>query len=224
MLPGGSAVTYDGLPLASGGAHSLGRISPVKALAGWRTFTVTCARVDHLRGYFSAPTNPGLEPGDGVLDKVAHHFAPDREAPDRFVVPANRVDDAVRLYESFGQQPTNDYGIAALWLTLVADLTMLQPETGTPWPGQDPQRFGSFVTPGGIRLGSSSAKLILRGKASLGLSLSFPEATDEDVETVVPWLQAALPMRLSSKHWARWTRTTGGNSYRSRRLAPSRPG
>ena len=51
------------------------------------------------------------------------------------------------------------------------------------------------------------------------VSLSFPEAIDDDVAVLVPWLQSALSMKLSPKHWALWTRTKSGTSYRGRKLS-----
>jgi hypothetical protein len=48
--------------------------------------------------------------------------------------------------------------------------------------------------------------------------MSIPQASDADLADVVPWLQAALPLRLSPKHWTRWTLTKNGGSYRGRRI------
>nr|NLD39992.1 hypothetical protein [Actinomycetales bacterium] len=218
MLPGESAVTYEGLPIASGSAHTLRRTSPAQGLEAWRTFLTRCTRPEALRGYFSLANIPGLEPPDGALGRVAEHFEPSPEVSDRWVVSAERVDEAVTFYESLGPPPVNDYGVAALRLAILADVTMLHPATGGPWPGQSPARFGEFVTPGGIHLGASRTALFASGKTSLGLSLSFPEATDDDIETLVPWLEDALPIKLSPKHWTRWTRTKKGDSYRSRKI------
>jgi hypothetical protein len=97
---------------------------------------------------------------------------------------------------------------------------MRSPRTGELWPGQDPARFGDFRTPSGVLLGASSTRLILQARRSIGLDLSIPLASDADVAKVLPWLQAALPMRLSAKHWTRWTLTKSGRSYRGRRITP----
>lgn len=76
------------------------------------------------------------------------------------------------------------------------------------------------MTPAGVQLGSSSTRLILQAQRLLGLSLSIPDAGDEDLARIVPWLQAALPMRLSAKQWTRWTLTKSGTSYRGKRISP----
>lgn len=219
MNEGQSAVTYEGLPISSGGAHKLGRTSTRKAVESWRDFLAACTRPGPPRAYFSVASIPGLEPAPETVDRIAGRFEPSAHVPGRFEVPPGRVDEAVELYESLSPQPVNEYGISPVWLTIAADITLLRPGTPDPWPDQDPVRFGHFVTPGGIRLGASDTKLILGGRASLGLSLSFPEATDDDFAALVPWLQSALPMKLSPKHWTRWTRTKSSTSYRSRKLS-----
>jgi hypothetical protein len=102
----------------------------------------------------------------------------------------------------------------------MADFRIRIPSSQELWPGQDPGRFGRFVTPAGVKLGISSTRLSLQAKRSMGLSLSIPRASDTDLAEVVPWLQAALPMRLSSRHWTRWTLTKNKSSYRGRKIVP----
>ena len=113
--------------------------------------------------------------------------------------------------------------MAPVWLWFTAEFRLRSPTGPEPWPGQDPALFGHFKTPGGVTLGASSIRLILQAKHSIGLSLSIPEASDSDLARVVPWLQAALPMRLSSKHWTRWTLTENGRSYRGSKIAVATP-
>jgi hypothetical protein len=110
--------------------------------------------------------------------------------------------------------------MAPVWLWFTADFRIRSPASQELWPGQDPDRFGRFVTPAGVRLGASSTRLILQAKRSMGLSVSIPRASDTDLAEVLPWLQAALPMRLSSKHWTRWTLTKNKRSYRGRKIVP----
>jgi hypothetical protein len=54
----------------------------------------------------------------------------------------------------------------------------------------------------------------------MGLMLTIPDASDDDLAEVVPWLQAALPMRLAANHWTRWTLTKNGRSYRGKSIDP----
>jgi hypothetical protein len=139
----------------------------------------------------------------------------------RHPVPWDRVDDALSIFESLEPLPTNQWGMAPVWLWFRAEFRMRLPGSHGLWPAQDPDRFNRFATPGGVRLGASVTRLSLEAKRSMALSLSIPRASDADLAEVVPWLQAALPMRLSSKHWTRWTLTQNRRSYRGRKIVPA---
>jgi hypothetical protein len=212
-----SAVVYDGLPISSGGAHGLGRVSARGAHAAWLRFLDRCTDPLPVACWFDFPATPGLSADRDIVLRIEGEFPRSENA--RHVVAANRIDDALSLFESFEPLPVNASGMAPVWLWFTADFRLRSPASSRVWPGQDPARFGDFETPGGIRLGASSTRLILQAKRSLGLSLSIPEASDTDLAEIVPWLQAALPMRLSSKHWTRWTLTNSGRTYRGARIA-----
>jgi hypothetical protein len=213
-----SAVVYDGLPISSGGAHGLGRVSARSAHAAWRGFLDRCTEPSPVRCWFEFPATPGLLADRGIVGAVEREFP--RGDDGRHVVAWHRVELALSLFESFEPLPVNASGMAPVWLRFTADFRVRLPDGSRVWPDQDPARFGRFETPGGIRLGASSTRLLLQAKRSLGLGLSIPEASDSDLAQIVPWLQAALPMRLSPKHWTRWTQTKSGLSYRGRKIAP----
>jgi len=90
------------------------------------------------------------------------------------------------------------------------------PETGEPLPGQDalpaldPYRYGD----------SSSILLTLRGgTAAVSLWLMFPFAEpDAAFRAFVTAFQAALPVRLSARHWRRWS-LAGSGAWKARKFA-----
>ena len=213
-----SAVAYDGLPISSGGSHALGRISAREALDAWSRFIDRCTDSSSVTSWFDFPATPGLDAEPGFKRLVDREFSGHRG---RHPVPWDRVDDALSLFESLEPLPTNQWGMAPVWLWFTTDFRMKLPGMDKLWPGQNPALFGEFRTPGGVLLGASSTRLILQAKRSIGLSLSIPNASDTDLAEVIPWLQAALPMRLSSKHWTRWTLTRDGQSYRGKRITPA---
>jgi len=215
-----SAVAYDGLPISSGGAHALGRISARDALTGWLRFLETCTEASPIQCYFDFPMTPGLTVDAAVAQAVEREFPRGSSRSKRLCVPWSRTEDALSMFESLEPMPTNEWGMAPIWLWFTADFRLRSPRAAALWPGQDPALFGHFQTPGGVVLGASSTRLILQAKRSVGLSLSIPQATDSDMHEIVPWLQASLPMRLSSKHWTRWTLTKNGQSYRGRKITP----
>ena len=71
-----------------------------------------------------------------------------------------------------------------------------------------PTRAGS--TAGCVVARHAEAGGLAASTQASGPQVSIPEASDEDLHPLVPWLQGALPLRLSPKHWTRWTRTTSG--------------
>lgn len=210
-------MAYDGLPISSGGAHALGRISARDSFSAWLGFLDKRTEASPISCWFSFPVTPGLTADPGVAQLIMQEFP---GGHDRHPVPWDRVDDALSVFESLEPLPANQWGMAPVWLWFNADFRLRLPGGQGLWPGQDPGRFGHFVTPAGVRLGASSTRLILEAKRSMGLSLSIPRASDADLVEMVPWLQAALPMRLSSRHWTRWILTKNKRSYRGRKIAP----
>jgi hypothetical protein len=170
-----------------------------------------------VSSFFDFPMTPGLTVDPEVFRLIAREFP---AGGGRHPVPWDRVDAALCIFESLEPLSANQWGMAPVWLWFTADFRIRSPGSQELWPGQDPDRFGRFVTPPGVKLGASSTRLILQAKRSMGLSLSIPRASDADLAEVVPWLQAALPMRLSSKHWTRWTLTKNKRSYRGRKIVP----
>jgi hypothetical protein len=212
-----SSVVYDGLPISSGGAHGLGRITARNALNAWTTFLDACTQTSAIECWFQLPPTLGLDVEPAVRRALDEQF-PIRDG--KYAVARDRFNDALALYESLQPQPANRYGMGPVWLWFNADFQVRSPTSSELWPGQDPTRFGQFRTPAGVLLGTSSARLMLHAKRSMGLVLSLPMATDSDLAVVLPWLQSALPMRLSVKHWTRWTWTKDRRSYRPRKIAP----
>ncbi|HZT67535.1 MAG TPA: hypothetical protein VFA11_17235 [Acidimicrobiales bacterium] len=215
-----SAVVYDGLPISSGGAHGLGHTSARDALAAWLSFLEACTVASPIESYFDFPATPGLTVDGEVARLIEHQFPRSSSRLKRFPVPWERMEAALSLFESIEPQPTNQWGMAPVWLWCAADFRLRSPIGPGLWPGQDPDLFGDFQTPTGVTLGASSTRLVLQAKRSLGLSLSIPMATDADLDLIAPWLQAALPMTLSSKRWTRWTLTRDKRSYRGRKIVP----
>lgn len=209
-------MVYDGLPISSGGAHGLGRIGAREAYAGWSGFLDACTRQVNLDCYFDLPQTPELTVEPSVRALISRVFPGEGR---RHPVAPDRVQEALNLFSSIEPQPTNPWGMAPVWLRFTADFRLVHPGTSEVWPEQEPERFGHFQTPTSVRLGASQTNLSLEARRSMGLLLSIPEATDADLAVLIPWLQAHLPFRLSTRHWSRWTLAKNGRTYRGRKLA-----
>src|SRR5215469_10229082 len=156
-----SAVAYDGLPISSGGAHALGRISAREALGAWLGFLDMRAEASPIGCWFDFPMTPRLPAGAEVARLISREFPGGRG---RHRVPWDRVDHALSVFESLEPLPANEWGMAPVWLWFMADFRIRSPGSQELWPGQDPDRFGRFVTPAGVQLGASSTRLILQAK------------------------------------------------------------
>ena len=216
-MTGPTAVTYDGLPIGSGGAHSLGRMSRADAYERTMAFLETCVELDgSLEHQFALPPVPGMPRALDLEVQVKRRFGKDRP------IPASRVAEALAFLEEIDPQPLNPWGMAPVWFWSVARFRILDPATGRPIPGQDARRFKGTTYSPGAPLGTSGLRLILVDRAAIGIDLCFPDADDDLLRRVVPWLQANLPFRLSPKQWREWTPTRTG-SWKVRKL-PSTPG
>jgi hypothetical protein len=138
---------------------------------------------------------------------------------DSIDIHPDRVDDALNFLEEIGPQPNNDLG--NIWFTVNARFHIIDPDTGKPLPGQNPDRYGGVEYQWDDPLGTSRLTLNLHSRASLAIDLCIPDADDERLARVIPWLQANLPCKLSPKHWMQWTPTKTG-SFKGRKI-PSPP-
>jgi len=105
------------------------------------------------------------------------------------------------------------------WLHLGANFKILSPSTGQPLPGQSRESFRLCDYSYGVPLGTNSLLLSIFEKTTLALNFCIPEVESANVSDVVTMLQQHLPIRLSTKHWKRWTPTKTG-TYRSQRIPP----
>lgn len=207
-----SAVTYVGLPISSGGAHSLRRIDRRVAHERTTAFVGTCTELVAPPEYsFAVHDVPELPPEPSF----------DRELRRRFgkaeVVEEHRVSDALDFLDEIDPQPTNRWGMEPIWFSESFDFRILDPSGRHPLPGQVRERFHGAEYEWGVPLGSSHLRLILNNGASIAIELCIPDADDALLNRMIPWLQRHLPFKFSPKQWRAWTATKSG-SFKSRRL------
>jgi len=216
-LGAAAAVTYNGLPVSSGGAHSLGRMSRRTAYERTIRFLDQCTVPDGARAYaISFPADrvsPRVEPPLGLRDQVERRFGKSGE------IPEGRIDDALDFLDEIAPQPSNRYGMASVWLTLRCQFHLLDPGTGRPVSGQDPQRFGEVQYVWSVPLGTSGLLLSLHNQAALAVDFCIPDPTEDLLRRLAPWLAANVPFKFSPKHWRVWTPTKTG-SFRGKTLEP----
>jgi hypothetical protein len=218
------AVTYDGLPISSGGAHSLGRMSRREAFDRTSQFLATRTEVvDRIDSYFVANDVPDLGRVRQLEHELERRFGTRRgflqPKPGRIDVESDRIWDALDYLDEIDPQPTNRWGMAPIWFWMSAKVRILDPTTGRPLPGQDPGQYGGVWYAAGVPLGTSDVRLILHNTAQLGINLCITKTDEPALGKIVPWLQQALPCKLSTRHWLGWSATKTG-SFRGRRYDP----
>ena len=208
-----AAVTYIGLPISSGGAHSLGRMSRRVAYQRTLEFLRTCTEpIGSIDYQFSLH--------DALSGKRAFelHWKVKRRFGNDLRVPEARVPEVLDFLDEIDPQPVDQWGMAPVWFWASCRFLVLDPSTRLPLPGQDPKRFDKMEYEWQVPLGTSSMRLILRDHAQFGIELCIPDADDEVLRRVVPWLQAYLPFKFSPKQWRVWTPTKAG-SLKVRKMA-----
>ena len=211
-----TAVTYVGLPIGSGGAHLLGRMSRRTAYERTMSFLQACTEpVGPARHGFTVCNVPQLARQHDLEAELELRFGQGR----RVSVPADRVEEALEMLDDVHPQPTNQWGLAPLWFSMESGFRLLDPATGQALPGQDAVRYAGKEYVWNNPLGTSSLSLSIHNSASLAINLCIPDADDELLHRIVPWLQEHLPFKMSAKHWRSWTPTKTG-SFKSRRIPP----
>ena len=212
-----AAVTYVGLPISSGGGHGLGRMALRTAYDRTIAFLRSCTeQAEPLRYSLSLMDYLGrAAPSvDGLETELRRRFGDDA------AIPAARVAEALNFMESIHPQATDQAGLATVWFWVHSRFRILDPATGRPFAGQDPERYGRVEYEYGAALGTSGLRLMLHNRATIGIELCIPDADEERLRQVVPWLQRHLPFKLSSKHWKEWTPTRSGSFKGRKRPAP----
>jgi hypothetical protein len=135
---------------------------------------------------------------------------------------AHEVADPLTFLDEIAPQPTSQWGLAPIWFRVGSNFRIKDPATGRPLRGQDQERYRGVEYAGTVPLGTSGLGLSLHNHASLAINLCIPDADQDTLDRVVPWLQEHLPFRLSPKHWRVWTRTRTG-TFRARRMSAPGP-
>ncbi len=218
--PGPTAVTYVGLPIASGGAHRLGHTGFREAYRRTCDFIDACAVVVLPRqqefSFQYVPELPDLPVWEPVFRERFGGGA-ERTIP----IADSQVDDALAFLDEVNPQPQNQWGLAPLWFTTLWRIQIVDPATGEPFPGQEPSRYSDVEYEWKVRLGESRVRLNLSNRVSLGIELCLPDIDDVRLREVLPAIQAHAPFRFSSKSWRRWEPTKTG-SFRARKIDPLR--
>lgn len=215
-------VTYDGLPAAAGGAHSLRTKNPRKAyesVQGFLDAAVVTIGAPEMSFQLWAGGPPDIA-GDFEAFASAHLGGPQsrqRTHTQWRVLPEN-IDAALDALSNADSRAVTGHGHPLASLVWNAEVALADPASGTPYAGIDADAFGRFAVDGyGRLLGDSGVRATFGTIASsLSLWLAFP--ADDRLHDAAAYVQEQLPFRLSTKHWRRWRATQDGQSYRATKI------
>lgn len=224
-----AAITYEGLPISSGGAHTLrtrGFVETARSLSDFVSSvsiisTPTDLTLELLSGgeinetefarqYEDAYGKYGLKKFTRAMgDYIGHQWALD----------VNTLHEVAAQLEKL--RPIFHAGYAGWQVVLHATwkLEFREEDSHLALPYQSRTYYNDFEITWNVFLGESGvyARISEKSTAALFLSLPFEEVT-EDCHRLAVRIQKAFPVRLSAKHWKRWSLTKAGKNYVGRKI------
>lgn len=221
-------VTYDGLPAAAGGAHSLRVKRATDAYERVQRFLTACTEpvgTNHDANEtwsFRLNADGPVAQTEELRDFAANRLGGVRSTARthrEWGVRAESVTEVLEVLTASGPSAVTKYGAPLAALTISLPVRLLDPRTRAPWAGLTPEAFGGFEVDGyGRRLGASGVRATCGTSASaLSLWLNLP--ADAHLVDAARHVQANVPFALSAKHWRLWQPTRAGDGYRASKIA-----
>jgi hypothetical protein len=223
-----AAITYDGLPISSGGAHKLRTRGFTEALIVLQSF-VTAVSVDPRPKECFVEVLAGDDvPASFTSGVMAHcdaHFIKRTRrrvgeySSSQWAVEPGSLPEMIDTLEQRRPIPKAGYaGYAAAihvtWNIVLAD------GLRQPIPNQGKEHYLGFECGFQRYLGESRvyARISEATTANLFLALPYENVTSE-ARRVAEKIQTHFPARLSSNHWKIWQLTKKGDGYIGRRVS-----
>jgi hypothetical protein len=211
-------VTYDGLPAAAGGAHSLRTKRPAQALDRVSTFLDACTTpIDPPRWGFQVAAGGTPDETERIVAAATDALGGPRQRSRTHTtwnVRPDTVDAALAVVDGAGAAATT-YGGALAALTLSVAVDLIDPADGAPYAGMGAGTYGGFAVDGYGRLLGQSGVRATVGTSASSLSLWLNLPGDSRLEAGARHVQDNLSFKLSGKHWRRWAPTRAGDGWRS---------
>ena len=224
-----SIITYDGLPISSGGAHGLRTRSPKVALEQVRDFLRICTdnsipsdvfvEVILNRRFQKEFTVPLAERLTAKLGTPIRRHAGAEDIAHRWKLTADQLDEHVGLIEQACPLPKHPFKIQPFVVAALFKFRLVSQETKVALPSQDAACYGNFSPHPGQLMGESQLYARISERSTVSLFLNFPfEDPSEIFLAAAACVQANLPFLLSPNHWKQWRLTKRGSKYSGRRI------
>jgi hypothetical protein len=160
-----SVITYDGLPISSGGAHGLRTRSPKVALEQVRDFLRMCTdnsspsdvfvEVIVSRSFQKEFTVPLAERLTAHLGTPIRRHAGAEDIAHRWTLTAHQIDEHVELIAQACPLPRHPFKIQPFVVAALFKFRLVSQETNVALPGQDVAYYGNFSPRPGQLMGES---------------------------------------------------------------------
>jgi hypothetical protein len=229
-----AVLTYEGLPIRSGGTHQLRDTNRERVWERMSRFFDDFTEIrdeqislilyagDLLDAEFTGRAFQAASDEYGHPEKKRIPVTPNpgNEHTFRWTVPRDRINECLSLITRF--EPIPAHGVLSwglLLLRIQRNVHLRDPGSGEVFPYQGPEFYANWNT-GWDRLGTSLVTLSLGRRSTCGLFVCFPftERTAE-VRDYIRRFEASLPFRLSKKTWSRWLLNKAGTGYYHRRIS-----
>ncbi|RGC65634.1 hypothetical protein C5N14_27415 [Micromonospora sp. MW-13] len=215
-------VTYDGLPRAAGGAHSLRAKHPDEAFQRLQSFANACTEpVSSASWAFEIFAGGPPASTEQLVALATERFGGPRyraQTHTEWNVRPESVNHALAALIAVGPDAVTTHGRSLAALTYNTPVRLIDPDAHAPYPDITPDAFGRFAVDGyGRLLGDSGIRATL-GTAASSLSLWFNLPDDQRLSPGARHLQSHLPFKLSAKHWRLWRPTRSGDSYHATKI------
>jgi hypothetical protein len=224
-----SIITYDGLPISSGGAHGLRTRSPKVALEQVRDFLRICTdnsipsdvfvEVILSRSFQNQFTVPLVERLTAQLGTAIRRHAGAEDIAYRWKLTADQIDEHVELIRHACPLPRHPFKIQPFVVAALFKFRLVSQETNVALPSQDVAYYGNFSPRPGQLMGESQLYARISEHSTVSLFLNFPfEEPSESFLAAAAYVQANLPFLLSPIHWKQWRLRKRGTGYSGRRI------
>jgi hypothetical protein len=224
-----SVITYDGLPISSGGAHGLRTRSPKVALEQVRDFLRMCTdnsspsdvfvEVIVSRSFQKEFTVPLAERLTAHLGTPIRRHAGAEDIAHRWTLTAHQIDEHVELIAQACPLPRHPFKIQPFVVAALFKFRLVSQETNVALPCQDVAYYGNFSPRPGQLMGESQLYARISERSTVSLFLNFPfQERSESFLAAAAYVQANLPFLLSPNQWKQWRSTKRGSKYLGRRI------
>ena len=201
-------LSYEGLPIKSGGGHSMGKKTPDEVYSNVKAFLASYTNAvlpeffdltfysSQQKAYKTLPHLWRLVKIFGIptwkwwnLEVRQHLF--------NWKIRSAKLDAAFKQLETFSQLPENPFG--PLVLSIKWQFYFTEPRTASILPGQQQLPLIDF------RNQNSQLYMRLGKRSTISVWFAFPfEVIDDNCKHYLASVVKALPFKPSEKHWRLW--------------------